>query len=48
MDVISVVMDSKHYIDNFQPFFVAKTEKFRMKKEGRKSDDLKKTYFQLT
>ena len=25
-------MDSKHYVDNFQPVFVAKTAKFRMKK----------------
>ena len=32
MDVISIVMDSKHYVDNFQPVFVAKAAKYRMKK----------------
>ena len=37
--VFSVVMDSKHYVDNFQPVFVAKTAKFHMKKEGGKFDD---------
>ena len=39
MHVISIVMDSKHYVDNFQPVFVAKTAKFHMKKEGGKFDD---------
>ena len=29
---ISIVMDSKYYVDNFQPVFVAKTAKFYMKK----------------
>ena len=26
-------MDSEHYVDNFQPVFVAKTAKFHMKKK---------------
>ena len=39
MHVISIVMDSKHYVDNFQPVFVAKMAKFHMKKEGGKFDD---------
>ena len=39
MDVISIAMDSKHYIDNFQPVFVAKTAKFHIKKERGKFDD---------
>ena len=36
---ISIVMDSKYYVDNFQPVFVAKTAKFHMKKQGGKFDD---------
>ena len=32
-------MDSKHYVDNFQPVFTAKTTEFHMKKEGGKFDD---------
>ena len=32
MHVISIVMDSKHYIDNLKPVFLAKTAKFHMKK----------------
>ena len=36
MHVISIVMDSKHYVDNFQPVFVAKKAKFHMKKNAGK------------
>ena len=36
---ISIVMDSKYYVDNFQPVFIAKTAKFHMKKQGGKFDD---------
>ena len=36
MHVISIVMDSKHYVDNFRPVFVAKTAKFPMKKNAGK------------
>ena len=39
MYAISVVMDSKHYVDNFQPVLVVKTAKFDWKKEGGKFDD---------
>ena len=39
MDEISIFMDSKQYVDNFQPVFVAKTAKFHMKKEVGKFDD---------
>ena len=31
MHMISTVMDSKPYVDNFQPVFVAKTAKFHVK-----------------
>ena len=48
MDVISIVVDSKHYVDNFQPVFVAKTAKFHMKKKGGKFDDFWKTNFWLS
>ena len=34
-----LVVDSKQYVDNFQPVFVAKTAKFHMKKEDGKFDD---------
>ena len=37
MDVILIFMDSKHYVDNFQPVFVAKTAKFSMKKKRWKN-----------
>ena len=37
--VFSVVMDSKHYVDNFQPLFVARIAKFQIKKDGEKIDD---------
>ena len=37
--VFSVVMDSKHYVDNFQPLFVARIAKFQIKKDGEKFDD---------
>ena len=43
MDVISIVVDSKHYVDNFQSVFDAKTTKFHMKKECGKFDDFWKT-----
>ena len=43
MDVISIVVNSKHYVDNFQSVFDAKTTKFRMKKECGKFDDFWKT-----
>ena len=33
MHVISILMDSKHHIDNFQSVLVAKTAKFSMKKK---------------
>ena len=36
LDIISIVMDSKHYVDNFQPVFVAKKAKFHMKKNAGK------------
>ena len=39
MDVMLIVMDSKHWVDNFQPVFVAKMAKFYMKKEVGKFDD---------
>ena len=39
MHVISIVMDSKHYVDNFQPVSVAKTANFHMKKDCEKFDD---------
>ena len=39
MHVISIVMDSKHYADNFQPVFFAKTAKFHMKKAAEDFDD---------
>ena len=39
MDVISIAMDSKHYVDNFQPVFVAKMAEFHTKKKGGKFDD---------
>ena len=39
MHIISIVMDSKHYVDNSLPVFVAKRAKFHMKKEGGKFDD---------
>ena len=39
MYVISIVMDSKHYVDNFQPASVAKVANFHMKKDGEKFDD---------
>ena len=39
MHVISIVMDSKHYVDNFQPVFVAKMAKFHMKNEDGKFDN---------
>ena len=45
MHVISIHMDSKHYVDNLQPVFGAKTSKFHMKKEGGKLDDFWKTIF---
>ena len=33
MHVISILMDSKHHIDNFQSVLVAKRAKFSMKKK---------------
>ena len=36
MHVISILMDSKHHIDNFQSVLVAKTAKFSMKKNTEK------------
>ena len=36
MHVISILMDSKHHIDNFQSVLVAKTAKFSMKKNTGK------------
>ena len=39
MHVISIVMDSEHYVDNFQPVFIAKTAKFHAKKDGGKFED---------
>ena len=36
MHVISILMDSKHHIDNFQSVLVAKTAKFSMKKYSGK------------
>ena len=34
MHVISIVMESKHHVDNFQPVSVAKTANFHMKKKN--------------
>ena len=42
MHVISILMDSKHYIDNFQSVLVAKTAKFSMKKDWKIFRFLKK------
>ena len=39
LHVISIVMDSKHYVGNFQPVFVARTAEFHVKKEGGKFDN---------
>ena len=39
MHVISIVMDSKHCVDNFQPVFIAKTAEFHAKKDGGKFED---------
>ena len=39
MHVLSIVMESKRYADNFQPVSVAKTANFHMKKDREKSDD---------
>ena len=36
MHIISIVMDSKHNVDNFQSVLVAKTAKFPMKKDAGK------------
>ena len=36
MHVISIVLDSEHYIDNFEPVFVVKTAKFGTKKKAGK------------
>ena len=36
MHVLSIVLDSEHYIDNFQPVFVAKTAKFDTKRKAGK------------
>ena len=39
MHVFSVVMDSRHYVANFQPLFVARIAKFQIKKDSEKFDD---------
>ena len=39
MHIISIVMDSKHNVDNFQSVLVAKTAKFPTKKGGGKFGD---------
>ena len=39
MHIISIVMDSKHNVENFQSVLVAKTVKFSTKKGGGKFGD---------
>ena len=45
MHIISIVMDSEHYVDNFQPVFVAKTAKFHRKKKRWKNFRFLKNQF---
>ena len=45
MHLFSIVKDSKHCVDNFQPLFVARIAKFQIKKDGEKIDDFWKTNF---
>ena len=37
--VFSAIMDSKHFVDNFQPLFDARIATFQIKKDGEKIDD---------
>ena len=39
MHVFSVVRDSKHYVDSFQPLFVVRIARVHIEKDAKKLDD---------
>ena len=43
--VFSAIMDSKHFVDNFQPLFDARIATFQIKKMGKKLTIFDKTNF---